>query len=63
MGGGSETASPTPNATPATESGATLPDTGAAATLGGMAGAGTIGYASYLYLRSRRNVLDALRQK
>jgi hypothetical protein len=61
-GGGTESESPTPSATP-DNGGDTLPDTGAAGVMGGMAGAGTIGYASYAYLRSKRRVLDAMRKR
>lgn len=42
---------------------ATLPSTGPEAMLGGVAGLTAMGYAARGYLRSRKNVLDALRGK
>jgi hypothetical protein len=61
MGGGSGSDSPSPSASP--DSGSTLPDTGPAAAIGGIAGVGSIGYASYVYLRSKKGVIDALRRR
>ena len=60
-GGGTDVDSPTPSVSPEPEQ-PTLPQTGAEA-LGGLGAAGTIGAASYQYYRSKRRVLDALRNK
>jgi hypothetical protein len=55
------TPSPTPTATPQVLGVTTLPETGPAAILGGMAGLTALGYAGRSYLRSRKALLDALR--
>lgn len=58
----SPTQSPSPSASPAVL-GATLPETGPEAALGGVAGLTAIGLASRAYLRSRKSLVDSLRNK
>lgn len=57
-----KTPSPTPSPKGAVL-GETLPETGPAAALGGMAGLTAIGFASRAYLRSRKSLVDAMRGK
>ena len=57
--------SPAPSASPSTapDGSGGLPDTGPAATFGGMAGAAGVSYAAYAYLRSKRRVQGALKSQ
>jgi LPXTG-motif cell wall-anchored protein len=62
-GKGGGTTDESPSASPQADQGQTLPQTGATTALGGLGAAGTIGSASYLYYRSKKSVLDALRHR
>ena len=68
-GGGTDTPEASPSESPSVStspdsgSGTSLPDTGPAAAMGGAVGLGSIGYASYMYLRSKKGVVDALRRR
>ncbi|MDF2460613.1 MAG: hypothetical protein K0S68_16 [Candidatus Saccharibacteria bacterium] len=57
------TPTPTPTATPQVLGVTTLPETGPAALLGGIAGLTAVGYAGRSYLRSRKALMDSLRNK
>jgi hypothetical protein len=54
---------PTPTSTPQVLGAATLPATGPETALGGMAGLTAVGFASRAYLRSRKGLVDAMRNK
>ena len=54
---------PTPTTTPTPVPVETLPDTGAAGTLGGVLGLGSIGYASQAYLRSKTALSKSQKRK
>ena len=69
----SPTHTPTPTATPSpthspvvlgeSTTPPVLPDTGAAAAFGGLAGLSTVAYATRSYLRSRRSLINSLKHK
>jgi hypothetical protein len=56
------TPSPTPSATPAPQQPTTLPETGMA-VMAGMGGLAVVGTATYAWYRSRRDLVDSLRNK